>query len=212
MNPAPVSASDVELAVDLSVYLLRKTELDAWDYRAGSLKWTCWETVEHIADDLFFYAAQMGPRHPPINGPVPFVCEARRGGGPANSIYADRRAGPEGLLQVLETAAALLSSMVRTASPEVRAYHVHGIADPEGFAAMGVAEILVHTHDLAEGLGFEWDPPADLCTRVLARLFPDAPADTEPWPTLLWATGRASLPGRARLKRWRWQAAPEDER
>ncbi|WP_026923920.1 maleylpyruvate isomerase N-terminal domain-containing protein [Glycomyces arizonensis] len=212
MNIAPVSAEDVELAVDLAVYRLRKAELDAWDYRAGTLKWTCWETVEHIADDLFAYAVQMGPRHPPINGHVPFVCEPRRSGGPASTVFAEREAGPEGLLQVLEASAALLAAMVRTMPPEVRAHHVMGLSDPEGFAAMGVVEILVHTHDLAEGLGLEWDPPAELCARVLARLFPDAPTDTEPWPTLLWATGRGTLPGRARLTRWRWHAAPADER
>jgi hypothetical protein len=212
MSTAPVSAADVELAVDLAVYMLKRAEPDAWSYRAGTLKWTCWETVEHIADDLFAYATQMGPRYPPINGAVPFVCEARRGGGPANAIFADREAGPEGLLQVLEASGALLAAMVRTAPPETRAYHVMGLADPEGFAAMGVVEILVHTHDLAEGLGLEWEPPAELCERAIARLFPEAPADTEPWPTLLWATGRGTLPGRARLTEWRWHAAPEDER
>ncbi|WP_026930417.1 DinB family protein [Glycomyces tenuis] len=212
MSAAPVSAEDVDLAVDLAVYLLKSAEPDAWSYRAGRLKWTCWETVEHIADDLFAFAVQMGPRHPPINGVVPFVCEARRGGGPASSVFAERESGPEGLLQVLEASAALLSAMVRTVSPEVRAYHPMGLADREGFAAMGVVEILVHTHDLAEGLGLEWNPPADLCERVLARLFPDAPTEAKPWPALLWSTGRTALPGRARLTEWRWHAAPEDER
>lgn len=210
MSTAPVSASDIDLAVDLAVYRLRQAENDAWAYRAGRLRWTCWETVEHIADDLFAYAAQMGPRHPPINGHVPFRCEPRRSGGPANTVFADREAGPEGLLQVLEASAALLSAMVRTTGPEVLAHHVMGLSDPEGFAAMGVVEILVHTHDLAEGLGLEWDPPAELCARVLARLFPDAPTDTEPWPTLLWSTGRGTLPGRERLREWRWHAAPLD--
>jgi hypothetical protein len=117
MNAAPVSAEDVDLAVDLAVSLLRRAETDAWDYRAGTLKWTCWETVEHIADDLFAYAAQMGPRLPPLEGHVPFVCEPRRSGGPASTIFAEREAGPEGLIQVLEASAALLSAMVRTVPP-----------------------------------------------------------------------------------------------
>ncbi len=212
MNVVPVSAADIDLAVDLAVYRLSKTESDAWDYRAGTLKWTCRETVEHIADRLFAYAAQMGPRNPPINGRVPFAQEARRRGGPANTIFADRETGPEGLLQVLEASAALLSAMVRTAPPRTRAHHDFGLADPEGFAAMGVVETLVHTHDLSEGLDFAWHPPAELCERALARLFPDAPSDTEPWPTLLWATGRGTLPGRARLRQWHWRAAPETER
>jgi hypothetical protein len=71
-----------------------------------------------------------------------------------------------------------------------------------------VVETLVHTYDLAQGLGLRWSPPADLCTRALARLFPDAPADTDPWPTLLWATGRGDLPGHPRRTTWRWYASP----
>jgi hypothetical protein len=73
---------------------------------------------------------------------------------------------------------------------------------------MGIVETLVHAHDLAEGLGLAWDPPGDLCSRVLARLFPDAPGSTDPWPTLLWATGRAELPGHARRTTWRWYGEP----
>jgi hypothetical protein len=84
-----------------------------------------------------------------------------------------------------------------------------GLADPEGFAAMGVVEVLVHAYDVARGLDLSFDPPADLCDRVLARLFPDAPTDTERWPTLLWATGRGALPGRPVLGRWRWYAEPQ---
>ncbi|GAB3228313.1 hypothetical protein GCM10027447_20380 [Glycomyces halotolerans] len=212
MSPSPVTAADVDLAVDLAVYVLRRAHIDSWDYRAGTLKWNCWETVEHMADDLFAYAVQMGPRHPPINGVVPFVCEARRSGGPESSVFAERESGPEGLLMVLEASGALLSAMVRTADPRLRAYHDLGVSDPEGFAAMGVVEVLVHTYDLAEGLDLEWNPPADLCERVLVRLFPDAPDGHEPWPTLLWATGRTALPGLDRLKNWRWYAAPEGER
>lgn len=63
--------------------------------------------------------------------------------------------------------------------------------DAASSAAMGLVETLVHTHDLARGLGLDWDPPAEICARVLNRLFPDAPRGTEPWATLLWVTGRA---------------------
>ncbi|MGW4767070.1 hypothetical protein ACWEO2_03375 [Nocardia sp. NPDC004278] len=44
--------------------------------------------------------------------------------------------------------------------------------------------------------------------RALARLFPDAPDSTEPWTTLLWATGRAELPGHPQLTTWRWDGTP----
>jgi hypothetical protein len=211
-SPSPVTADDLDLAVQLAVAALREAPPAAWDGKAGSLEWDCWETVEHLSDDLFAYAAQLGPRTPPLDGEVPFVWESRRPGGPANAIHASREAGPAGLVQVLEASGALLVAMVRTTSPLTRAHHVFGISDPEGFAAMGVVETLVHTHDLAQGLELAWDPPADLCTRVLARLFPHAPRSTEPWPTLLWATGRAELPGHPRPATWRWDATPRAQR
>ncbi|WP_329427914.1 hypothetical protein OG339_00450 [Streptosporangium sp. NBC_01495] len=208
-----MTADDLDLAVRLAVGVLREVPAAAWDDKAGSLEWDRWETVEHLADDLFSYAAQIAPRTPPLDGVVPFAWERRRPGGPANAIHADRAAGPAGLLQVLEASGALLVAMVRTTPARVRAHHGHGASDPEGFAAMGIVETLVHTHDLAEGLGLAWTPPADLCSRVLARLFPNAPESdvpegTDPWQTLLWATGRTELPGRPRLTTWRWYGAP----
>ncbi|GAA3724310.1 hypothetical protein HDA32_002905 [Spinactinospora alkalitolerans] len=205
---SPVTADDLDRAVQLALAVLREAPSAAWDRRAGSLEWDCWETAEHLGDDLFAYAVQLGPRTPPLDGDVPFAWESRRSGGPASAVHADRAAGPAGLLQVLEACGALLAAMVRTTPPRVRAHHVYGVSDPEGFAAMGIVETLVHTHDLAEGLGLAWTPPADLCSRALARLFPDAPRDTAPWPALLWATGRAELPGRPRLTSWRWYAEP----
>ncbi|MFE4310317.1 hypothetical protein ACFRR6_30195 [Streptomyces sp. NPDC056891] len=208
LPPPPVTADDLDLAVQLAVAALRGAPPAAWDDKAGSLDWDCWETAEHLSDDLFAYAAQLGPRTPPLDGEVPFVYESRRPGGPANTLHANRKAGPVGLLQVLEASGALLVAMVRTTAPQTRAHHVFGVSDPEGFAAMGIVETLVHTHDLAQGLGLAWSPPADLCSRVLARLFPDASSSTDPWPTLLWATGRGELPGHPRLTTWRWDGTP----
>lgn len=203
-----VTADDLDVAVQLAVATLRKAPPEAWNAKAGSLEWDCWETVEHLCDDLFAYAAQLGPKTPPLDREVPFVWESRRAGGPANAVHADRAAGPAGLLEVLEACGGLLIAMVRTLPTDVRAHHGFGVSDPEGFAAMGIVETLVHTHDLADGLGLPWEPPADLCSRVLGRLFPDSPQDTDPWPALLWVTGRAELPGRPRLTSWRWHGSP----
>ena len=68
------------------------------------------------------------------------------------------------------------------------------------------AETLLHTHDITQGLDVPWEPPADLCAKVLGRLFPGAPPG-DPARVLLWATGRGELDGHPRQTSWRWYAA-----
>jgi len=49
-----------------------------------------------------------------------------------------------------------------------------------------------------------------VCRRVLARLYPQAPAelaDIDPWTALLWTGGRAELPARS-PSAWRAHPAP----
>jgi hypothetical protein len=204
---APVTASDVTLAARLAAAALGNAPAEAWASQAGPLEWDCWETVEHIADCLFAYATQLTPATPE-GGYIPIAMTSSRPGGADSAIHVDREKGSASLLQALEACGALLVAMITTASPDTRAWHPYGTSDPEGFAAMGVAEILVHGNDAAKGLGVPWDPPADLCARVLTRLFPDTPADALPWAALLWATGRADLPERPRLNDWRWYSEP----
>ncbi|MCT4355656.1 hypothetical protein M5362_21190 [Streptomyces sp. Je 1-79] len=209
-----ITADDLQHAVRLSLTTLRgaasTTAVADWQRPAGTLSWSCWETVEHLADDLFAYAAQLGLDAPTLATEVPFRWERRREGGPANVTYADPEAGTTGLLQVLESCGAMLTAVVRTVPADRRAYHCFGLSDAEGFAAMGIVETLVHTHDIASGLGVAFHPPAGLCDQVLTRLFPEAPRDADRWPALLWATGRGELPGRERLASWRWFAAPRE--
>jgi hypothetical protein len=64
----------------------------------------------------------------------------------------------------------------------------------------------MHTHDITQGLGIEWRPPAALCAAVQGRLFPETPND-DPVSTLLWVTGRGDLVGRPRLTSWVVRAA-----
>jgi len=202
----PVTADDVLAAVAAAVAALGPG--GDWSARAGELDWTCWETVEHIADDLVFYAMQLGvPAYP---GYLPLESAARYPGGEPNAIRSDPAAGPEGLLAVLTAAAAVLAAVVRVTPADVRGHHSFGPADPEASAAMGVVETVVHTADVASGLGLDYRPDPALCARVLARLFPEVEPAAEPWETLQWATGRIALPGRPRRVGWRWtNAAPE---
>jgi hypothetical protein len=203
-----MDAHDVRRAVRLAVQVLEPAVDRDWQVPARGLTWSCWETVEHVADDLFTYAAQLGPARPSLTTHVPFGWRYHRDGGPGLGIFADPGAGQAGLLQVLEVSGAMLAAMVATVSADRRSFHNYGPSDPSGFAAMGVVEVLVHIHDVAGGLGLDWLPPADLCGAALDRLFPDAPADVEPWPALLWCTGRADLPGRPAPTTWKWDGSP----
>jgi hypothetical protein len=206
----PVKASDVDLAVALAAGALSGALDQDWRVPAGSLEWDCRETVEHMADDLFVYAGQLGPRRPPQDTHVPFAWQRSRPGGPRLTIFADAGTGNAGLVQIFEACGKFLSSLATIVPPDTRAYHMSGVSDPEGFAAMGLVEVLVHMHDVAAGLGIGWTPPEDLCDRGLYRLFPNAPAGTGRWETLLWATGRGEVAGRERLAQWRWYPAPRE--
>ncbi|MFC7742777.1 maleylpyruvate isomerase N-terminal domain-containing protein [Nocardiopsis composta] len=114
------------------------------------------------------------------------------------------RRHPEQLVQGLEATGGVLAAAVRTTPPEVRAWHPYGDAGPIGFAAMGMVEALVHTHDIAAGLGLGFTPPEEPVARVLDRLFPQAPGTGDPWSELLWCTGRGTLPGHEAPDGWRW--------
>ncbi len=85
------------------------------------------------------------------------------------------------------------------------------MADPEGFAGMGCQEALLHGNDIAKGFGLRLDPPRVVCRRVLARIFPQAPAElseSDPWTALLWAGGRIDLPDHPQRPTWRPHPAP----
>jgi hypothetical protein len=71
MSTDPVTAADVREAVYLAADTLAKVVEQDWRVPAGDLDWDCWETVEHIADDLFAYAAQLGPRRASVTARSP---------------------------------------------------------------------------------------------------------------------------------------------
>ncbi|WP_441349120.1 GNAT family N-acetyltransferase [Streptomyces sp. NTH33] len=187
----------VERAVADAVALLRTAADRDWDgVRAGRLEWSCRRTAEHIASDLINYAGRLAGR-------------AKDAGAPFE-VALDEGTGNADVLDVIETTGALLVAAVRTTPRAVRAFHPYPFrsANREGFAAMGVAEVLLHTHDIATGLRLAYEPPAELCEDVLTRLFPHVRPGAAPWPTLLWATGRGELPGREAVTEWRWSNPP----
>ncbi|MFF5227444.1 maleylpyruvate isomerase N-terminal domain-containing protein [Dactylosporangium sp. NPDC000521] len=206
------SSDDVLRSVSLARQALAGVPDDGWDRPAGTLTWTCWEVVEHAADDLFAYAAQIGVPDPPVTAYLPIAYRSQYDGGPVSTVFVERSGGTLGLLRTLSACATMLAGAVALAPPSRRAYHPYGVSDASGFAAMGVVEVLVHTFDVAAGLSLPWTPPADLCTRALDRLFPDLPDHPDPWELLLWATGRAALPTHPARSEWRWDGRPLHER
>jgi hypothetical protein len=192
-----VTADDLDAALSTMVAALRPaTDLD-WSASTGAVEWDCWHTAEHIGDCLLSYAAQLVAQ--PDERYVRFMANA------------DRDATPAQVLEFAEVGGRILAAMVRTTPAHARAYHPSGWADPEGFAAMGCAETLLHGHDIAQGLGVTLDPPRPVCARVVARLFPDAVGvlgEVDPWTALRWCTGRVALPGHPRRDRWQWRGAP----
>ena len=166
-----------------------------WGVAAGELEWSCWKTGEHVADDLFSYASQVMAQ--PARGYLPI------------EAAVDPAAPPADLLKSVVMCGELLRLAVESASPDSRAWHPYGTSDPEGFAVMGVVEVLVHTHDIARGLAIAWEPPAELSRQALLRLFPDAP-EGSPSEVLLWCTGRAPLGDRPRREGWRWDSTVRD--
>src|SRR5262245_4113254 len=129
---------DVEQAVAEMVRVLTPYESADWRRRAGTLDWTCWATAAHVAHDLLAYAGQVAAR--PDSAYLPF------------DLMVRDNASPRDLLQIVTGCARLLSNAVTVAEPTARAWH-WGPTDPSGFAAMGVNETLMHTHDITEGLG-----------------------------------------------------------
>ncbi|MFB7667604.1 maleylpyruvate isomerase N-terminal domain-containing protein [Kitasatospora sp. NPDC056138] len=189
-----IDSRDVDRAVDEMVRTLSPHDSEDWQTRAGSLDWSCWQTAAHVAHDLLAYAGQLAAR--PTDAYLPFDL----------TVNADASASE--VLRVVTACGSLLSTVVAAAAPGDRAWH-WGPCDPEGFAAMGVAEALLHTHDITQGLGIAWRPPEDLCAAVLSRLFPDAPPG-DPVQVLLWSTGRGEFADRPRVTSWVWKAAISD--
>lgn len=166
-----------------------------WSVRARDLEWSCWRTGVHLADGYFAHACQILATRP--KGFLPI------------EVSVEESATPEDLLEVIGACAELLRCAATLADPATRAWHPWGTSDPAGSIAMGVVEALVHTYDIAVGLGLDWRPPAELCPLVLGRLFPDAP-DGDPTDVLLWCTGRTAMRDRPRRTSWRWDSSVHD--
>lgn len=192
-----VEPADLDYSVRLAHDAIAGAASADWSARAGTLTWSCRETAEHLVDDLLYYASALAVR-------------ARRR--LKLWIKLEESASGEEIAQAISAAGAVLGAVVEAAPPGARVLVFDDTEiDPEGYLALGVAETLLHTHDVAEGFAMAFEPRHDVCERVLARLFPDVePGAENPWTMLRWVTGRVEAPGRAAVGDWKYHAAPVD--
>ena len=205
-QPVTVGIGDVEETIEAVLDALRPLQQADWTQPAGQTSWTCRAVLAHLADDLVVYAAQLATGATSAYVPL--------------TVGIDETADTATALQALRAAADLFIAVLRISPPSASGWHPYGMADAEATAAMGIVELLVHTHDICQGLDTTWAGPRRPTVRALQRLFPDVTdtihatthvtvdVDVDPWRTLLWATGRVDLPGRARRTSWRWHNQP----
>ena len=179
-----------------------------WSLPARDLAWSCRRTAIHIATGQVWYASQVIGNN--SDGYLSFA------------LTPDRGEGPRQLLDLISVCATILRQTVEAAEPAGRAFHFWGLSDPQGFAAMGALETIVHTYDIAAGLGSAWRPPDHLCAPIVSRLFPHAPTG-DPSVVLLWCTGREAMDGRPRQRAqsgdqpdrgrvgWRWDGSVRED-
>jgi uncharacterized protein (TIGR03083 family) len=192
VDPSP---TDLVAATEQCSAALRSLASEDWSARAAGTDWTCRQTLEHLCSLAF--AHQLSTR--------------ARGFRPvAVAVVTD--APLDDLVWTMHVLMSVLADVARAAPADARAFHPAGMADTGGWIAMGIDELLVHTHDIAAGLGAGFDAPPGLARAVLDRLFPWWPRDIDPWAAMLWANGRSSLPGHPNPgATWLWQCAPLDE-
>ena len=193
-----VRPDDLLLAASLCHEALAPlADVDDWSRPAHGLEWPCRRTLQHIGNALDWYGLLL-------------VAPSSERFMSLGLRYVDQSIAA--MLEIVQRRAALLRHLTAGADPATRGYHYWGNPDRSGYVAMGCAEILLHTDDITRAFGQAFQPPDPICTGIVRRLFPWAPAEVEGWTGLQWATGRQDLPGYARVPaNWVWHASPVAE-
>ena len=189
--------TDVMMAAEAAYDALAPAIEQDWTVPAGDVEWDCRYTLDHISNALIFYAGSLGTNA---------TERIRNVRNPGDGLSITD------LLASLKISASILARVIEAQPASARGFHPAGMADPSGFAGMACDEILIHTADIAAGLGVVFQPTADLSAKIVSRLFPWAPTDIDQWQTLLWANGRTWLPYLGHQQsNWQWHCKPLNE-
>lgn len=162
-------------------------ELD-WMVAAGTLEWSCFETADHTIDCVFSYGFHFASRaqaaYPQFGEVHPLA-----GATPAD-LVAGLRAMSNLLIGVITAAPAGTRAIIwRRPQPTT--------GSPNDFAARGAHELMLHTHDIAVGLGVPFEPPRAVCTRLVEQTatwpYGELQRTDDPWSDLLARSGRARV-------------------
>ena len=190
MTRNPVTTEDLIQSGSDARRALARVGDGLWLEKPPSMEWTRLTTVSHICRAMLFYATQLAGRS---DTRVEYIL-------PDETIMVGEK-----LPDLMMSQVRLLAAVAESAPPESRAWHPTGLPDPEGFLAMGCAEVMLHTWDTVGGTDVQLLGDEGVADRVLQRLFPWVPTDTPRWDTLLFSTGRGELPGyESPSDRWMW--------
>ena len=168
--------------LDLVVVMCTATQDRDWTTRAGSLDWTCRQTLDHTVDCVLSYSLQLAALAP--RSYLPFT-----------PMHGLPEATPADLVTGLKAVSCILSSVARRVSADATASD--GVLDltPRDWCSRAAYEVLLHGHDIATGFGLELEPPPRLCAAILSS---DAlwmfdrkrSGEPDPWIALLRGSGR----------------------
>jgi hypothetical protein len=168
-----------------------------WSATAGTVEWTCTATADHAVDTVLAPAFFLASRK--IDGYADYGWDP---------FLMGDKATPRNLIDGLRTATRVLIGVVVSAEPQDRAAiwrrPTVEARPPADFVPRGAMELILHGHDIALGLGVEFEPPADLCARLrehtaewpMWKVWGDRLTFTDdPWGDLLRGGGRARREG-----------------
>lgn len=126
-----------------------------WDAPAGTLEWSCRKTADHAIDTLI--------------APAFFLASRRTESYPPGGWHPGEDADPQQFVDAVDMGARILGGVVEAAPPDVRAIIFQRpvtVAPPADFAPRGALELILHAHDVCEGLGIDFDPPREACENL----------------------------------------------
>jgi DinB superfamily len=124
-----------------------------WKRIAGSLEWTCWQTIDHTIDCVHSFALQIGAQAD--SGFLPFA-----------PMHADAEATPSDLIDGLRGVSALLIAIARDTPPDRTASDGVVNLSVADWRARTAYEVALHTYDVVAGLGGSFSLSAELSASI----------------------------------------------